>query len=224
MHSVFYFSERSLNRVVHQKQKVFSTFCFCYVHLKLEILNAIRKRTKNLTDKTKKINQSIFRYLYVYTNNAYRYFSTVLRAALKNVSTRPNSCTSSLTPPEIRTFFGKSHLIRVIRVLHLPHSYLILKNLSQFARCYVAPQGKIRGPHTPVLNVLLMKARLSITTIIYENSLQPIVKEIRKQKKSNGAKSIKSFHDNAGPHCHSDVINYLTKERINIISHRTEFS
>ena len=27
------------------------------------------------------------------------------------------------------------------------------------------------------------------------------------------------LHDNAGPHRHSDVINYLTEERINIMPH-----
>ncbi|CAF4841416.1 unnamed protein product, partial [Rotaria socialis] len=46
-----------------------------------------------------------------------------------------------------------------------------------------------------------------------------VVKEIRKQRKSNGTKGIKLLHDNASPHRHSDVINYLTEEVINIIPH-----
>ncbi|CAF3698290.1 unnamed protein product [Rotaria socialis] len=46
-----------------------------------------------------------------------------------------------------------------------------------------------------------------------------VVKEIRKQRKSNGTKGIKLLHDNASPHRHSDVINYLTEEGINIIPH-----
>ncbi|CAM4823498.1 unnamed protein product [Rotaria magnacalcarata] len=52
-----------------------------------------------------------------------------------------------------------------------------------------------------------------------ENCLKPVVKEIRKQRKSNGTKGIKLLHDNASPHRHSDVINYLTEEGINIIPH-----
>ena len=52
-----------------------------------------------------------------------------------------------------------------------------------------------------------------------ENCLKPIVKEIWKQRKSNGTKGIKLLHDNAGPHRHSDVINYLTEEGINIMPH-----
>ncbi|CAF4654299.1 unnamed protein product, partial [Rotaria socialis] len=47
----------------------------------------------------------------------------------------------------------------------------------------------------------------------------PVVKEIRKQRKSNGTKGIKLLRDNASPHRHSDVINYLTQEGINIIPH-----
>ncbi|CAF4326331.1 unnamed protein product [Rotaria sordida] len=52
-----------------------------------------------------------------------------------------------------------------------------------------------------------------------QNCLKPIVKEIWKQRKSNDTKGIKLLHDNAGLHRHSDVINYLTEERINIMPH-----
>ncbi|CAF4963301.1 unnamed protein product, partial [Rotaria socialis] len=52
-----------------------------------------------------------------------------------------------------------------------------------------------------------------------ENCLEPVVKEIRKQRKSNGTKGIKLLRDNASSHRHSDVINYLTGEGINIIPH-----
>ncbi|CAF3373006.1 unnamed protein product [Rotaria socialis] len=48
---------------------------------------------------------------------------------------------------------------------------------------------------------------------------KPVVKEIRKQRKSNGTKGIKLLRDNASSHRHSDVINYLTGEGINIIPH-----
>ncbi|CAF4629919.1 unnamed protein product, partial [Rotaria socialis] len=52
-----------------------------------------------------------------------------------------------------------------------------------------------------------------------ENCLKPVVKEIRKQRKSNGTTGIKLLRDNASPHRHSDVINCLTEEGINIIPH-----
>ncbi|CAF3414026.1 unnamed protein product, partial [Rotaria socialis] len=52
-----------------------------------------------------------------------------------------------------------------------------------------------------------------------ENCLKSVVKEIRKQRKSNGTKGIKLLHGNASPHRHSYVINYLTEEGINIIPH-----
>ncbi|CAF5012570.1 unnamed protein product, partial [Rotaria socialis] len=48
---------------------------------------------------------------------------------------------------------------------------------------------------------------------------KPVVKEIWKQRKSNGTKGRKWLHDIASPHRHSDVINYLTQEGINIIPH-----
>ena len=52
-----------------------------------------------------------------------------------------------------------------------------------------------------------------------ENCLKPIVKEIWKQKRSAGTKSIKLLYDNTRPHTHSDVLNYLTEESILIIPH-----
>ncbi|CAF3856335.1 unnamed protein product [Rotaria sp. Silwood1] len=52
-----------------------------------------------------------------------------------------------------------------------------------------------------------------------ENCLKPVVKKIWKQRKSAGTKGIKLLHDNVGPHRHSDVINYLTEEGINIMPH-----
>lgn len=52
-----------------------------------------------------------------------------------------------------------------------------------------------------------------------ENCLKPVVKEICKQRKSNGTNGIKLLHDNARPHSHSNVINYLTEEGINIMPH-----
>ncbi|CAF2939662.1 unnamed protein product [Rotaria sp. Silwood2] len=40
-----------------------------------------------------------------------------------------------------------------------------------------------------------------------------------KQRKSAGTKGIKLLHDNARPHTHSNVINYLTEEGIIIMPH-----
>ena len=45
------------------------------------------------------------------------------------------------------------------------------------------------------------------------------MKEIWKQTKSSGRKAIKLLDDNARPHTHSNVINYLTEEGIIIMSH-----
>ena len=52
-----------------------------------------------------------------------------------------------------------------------------------------------------------------------ENCLKPVVKEIWKQRKSTGTKGIKLLHDNARPHAHADVIDYLKEEGINIMPH-----
>ena len=81
---------------------MFYTFCFFYIHLELEKLQAIRRKMQNkfLTDRTKnKINQSIFCYFHIYANNTHRYFSMVPRGAPKNFSICPNSGTSSPAPP-----------------------------------------------------------------------------------------------------------------------------
>ena len=52
-----------------------------------------------------------------------------------------------------------------------------------------------------------------------ENCLKSVVKITWKQRKSD-TKCIKLLDDNARPHTHSDVINYLTEEVIIIMSHR----
>ncbi|CAF3268782.1 unnamed protein product [Rotaria sp. Silwood2] len=52
-----------------------------------------------------------------------------------------------------------------------------------------------------------------------ENCIKPVVKEIWKQRKSAGTKGIKLLQDNARPHIHFDVINYLTEEGIIIKSY-----
>ncbi|CAF1469703.1 unnamed protein product, partial [Rotaria sordida] len=47
----------------------------------------------------------------------------------------------------------------------------------------------------------------------------PVVKEIWKQRKSTSTKGVKFLQDNARPHTHSDVINYLIKAGIIIMPH-----
>ncbi|CAF1032838.1 unnamed protein product, partial [Didymodactylos carnosus] len=51
------------------------------------------------------------------------------------------------------------------------------------------------------------------------HAVDPVRKEIWKQRKSAGTKGIKLLQDNARSHIHSDVINYLTEEGIIIMSH-----
>ena len=69
------------------------------------------------------------------------------------------------------------------------------------------------------LFMLLIKTRLLNHNSYIENCLKLIVKEIRKHRKSSGTKDIKLLRNNARPHTHFDVINYLTKEGIIIIPH-----
>ena len=57
-----------------------------------------------------------------------------------------------------------------------------------------------------------------------ENYLKSIVREIWKQRKSAGTKDIKLLHDNARSHIHSDVINYLTEEGINIMAYSPDLA
>jgi hypothetical protein len=64
-----------------------------------------------------------------------------------------------------------------------------------------------------------MNARLSIATIILKILSSPVINEIWKQEKSSYTKRIKLLHDNDPPHNHWNVINYLTEEVIEIMSH-----
>ncbi|CAF1476432.1 unnamed protein product, partial [Didymodactylos carnosus] len=71
----------------------------------------------------------------------------------------------------------------------------------------------------PVLIHCVDKGKTVDHNYYIENCLKPVVKEIWKQRKSSGTNGIKLLHDNAPPHTHSDVINYLTQEGINIMPH-----
>ena len=73
--------------------------------------------------------------------------------------------------------------------------------------------------NSPVLVHAVDKGETIDHTYYIENCLKPVVKKIWKQRRSNGTKGIQLLDDNAGPHRHWDVINYLTEEGINIMPH-----
>ena len=50
-----------------------------------------------------------------------------------------------------------------------------------------------------------------------DNCLEPLIEEILKQRPTSGTHAIKLHHDNAKPHMHKDVVNYLESEGIKII-------
>ena len=50
-----------------------------------------------------------------------------------------------------------------------------------------------------------------------DNCLEPLIEEIRKQRPTSGTHAIKLHHDNAKPHVHKEVLNYLESEGIKII-------
>lgn len=72
---------------------------------------------------------------------------------------------------------------------------------------------------SPVLIHKLGKGKTIDHNYYIENCLEPVINEIRRQEKSSRTKFIKLLHDNDSPHTHSDVINYLTEEGIEITPH-----
>ena len=67
------------------------------------------------------------------------------------------------------------------------------------------------------LYIVLMKTRLN-HNYEFENYQKPAVKERRKQRRSADTKGLNLLEDNARSLIHSDVINYLTEEGINIMA------
>ena len=57
-----------------------------------------------------------------------------------------------------------------------------------------------------------------------DNCLEPLIEEIRKQRPTSGTHAIKLHHDNAKPHMHKDVVNYLESERYQNYSPTSKFS
>ena len=72
-------------------------------------------------------------------------------------------------------------------------------------------------PNGPVLIHCVDGGKIIDHNYYIENCLKPVVKEIWKQRRSASIKGIKLLEDNARSHIHSDVINYLTEEGINIM-------
>ena len=64
---------------------------------------------------------------------------------------------------------------------------------------------------------MLIEETPSIIVIILIIALESLIEEIRKQRPTSGRHAIKLHHDNAKPHMHKDVVNYLESEGIKII-------
>lgn len=73
---------------------------------------------------------------------------------------------------------------------------------------------------TGVVHIHCMEKGATITGQSYiENSLDPIIKEIRRQRPHSGTKNMKFHHDNARPHVKVEVITHLENTGITIIRH-----
>jgi [histone H3]-lysine36 N-dimethyltransferase SETMAR len=60
----------------------------------------------------------------------------------------------------------------------------------------------------------------TVDNIYYiNNCLRPVIEEVRKQRPKSGTKGIKLLHDNAQPHNHENVLNYLDQEGVNLMPH-----
>lgn len=71
----------------------------------------------------------------------------------------------------------------------------------------------------PVLITYLDRGKTVDSQTYIENCLQPILTYLNKQRKSTGAKNIKIHHDNARPHVHSTVNNFLQEHGMILVKH-----
>ncbi|CAF3785706.1 unnamed protein product [Rotaria socialis] len=106
----------------------------------------------------------------------------------------------------------------------IPHPLNDEQNQERVRFCRENLANFVMVPGDYVILLQMMRRGFTIGRFITSQQTKPglakpAVKEIRKQRKSNGTKGIKWLRDNASPHRHSDVINYLTQEGINIIPH-----
>ena len=64
---------------------------------------------------------------------------------------------------------------------------------------------------------------LTTSTINYisyiNDTLKPLVNVINLQRPSSGAKNLKFHHDNARPHVHETVVEFLKEEKFTIMEH-----
>ncbi|CAF3864449.1 unnamed protein product [Rotaria sp. Silwood1] len=98
-----------------------------------------------------------------------------------------------------------------------PRVQLCRENLTKFQDGSWRLCDIITGDETCIYHRQIHHKSTNATWI--GESESPTTIEIWKQRKSAGIKGVKLLHDNAGLHRHSDVINYLTEEGINIMPH-----
>jgi histone-lysine N-methyltransferase SETMAR len=73
---------------------------------------------------------------------------------------------------------------------------------------------------TGMVYVDVMEKNKTIDNRYYiKNSLEPAFKELEKQRPTSGLKNVKLLHDNARPHVHKNVKNFLMKRGITLIQH-----
>ena len=71
----------------------------------------------------------------------------------------------------------------------------------------------------PVLITYLERGQTIDAESYIENCLKPIVSTLNLERPRSGAKSYKIHHDNARPHVHKSVNNFLTEHGIKTIRH-----
>ena len=73
---------------------------------------------------------------------------------------------------------------------------------------------------TGVIHISYLKKGETVNNKSYiNNCLKPLVKSLNEQRPICGTKNIKFHHDNARPHIHSDVINYINRQDMVIMDH-----
>ena len=71
----------------------------------------------------------------------------------------------------------------------------------------------------PMLVDVLDKGKTVDHQYYLKNCLRPLVRSINSHRPQSGTTSIKLLHDNARPHIHKNVKNYLKSQHIKVIDH-----
>lgn len=71
----------------------------------------------------------------------------------------------------------------------------------------------------PMLVHVVHKGHSIDNTYYIQNCLSPLIDNIKMQRPTSGTKNMKILHDNARPHVHENVKNFLNFNGINIIDH-----